>query len=61
VNIKFNKDSQLDLLEYTEELRISPQDYLKKVMVTGGYQEIVIKTQNGNVVVCERTIKQKFK
>ena len=59
IQIRLNGDSKIDLLEYTEELKVTPQDYLKKVMVAGGYQDIKIKTQNGNVVLCERTIKQK--
>jgi DNA-binding transcriptional MerR regulator len=61
INIRFNKDSEINLLEYTEEMKILPKDYLKKIIISGGYQDIKIITQNGDIVLCERTVKQKIK
>jgi len=60
VTIRFNEHSQVDLFEVTEVLKVSPQQYLKNLMVTGGYQQISVVTQKGDIVHCERTTKQKI-
>jgi DNA-binding transcriptional MerR regulator len=60
VTVRFNEKSEIDLLEYTETLKVSPNDYLRKLMITGGYERIEVKTQKGNVVHCERTVKYKL-
>lgn len=60
IKVRFNQKSEIDLLEIVDEIKITPQDYLKKIMMEGDYMDIKIITQNGQVVLCERTIKQKI-
>lgn len=60
INIRFNDNSKIDLLQYTEELSVSPNYYLKKLILAGGYNEIKVITQKGGTVLCERTVKQKI-
>jgi len=60
INIRFNDNSKIDLLQYTEELSVSPNYYLKKLILSGGYNEIKVITQKGDIVLCERTVKQKI-
>lgn len=60
INIKFNKDSKIDLLEYKEEIKVSMNQYLKNLLVKGAFEEIKVVTQNGQVAFCERTTKRKI-
>lgn len=60
INIRFNENSEVSLLEIVEEIKMTPQDYLKKIIVEGSYLDIRIITQNGNIVLCEKTTKKKI-
>lgn len=60
LKIRFNENSEIDLLEIVDEIKMTPQDYLKKVIVEGSYLDIRIVTQNGDIVFCERTTKKKI-
>lgn len=59
VTVRLSKDAKIDLLEYTQELKVSPSDYLKKIIIAGGYERIEIITQKGNLVHCEKTVRYK--
>ncbi len=60
IYIKYTSESELQSFEITEELKITIDDYLKKMIIAGSYQEIKILTQKGNIVHCERTTKYKL-
>lgn len=60
IHIKYTADSKLQSFEITEELKITMDDYLKKMIIAGSYQEIKILTQKGSIVHCERTTKHKL-
>lgn len=60
ITIRFNDKFELDLIERTQVMQISPQDYLKRIMIAGGYERIEIVTQKGDIVYCEKTTKEKL-
>ena len=60
IEIKFDRQNKIELLEYTEEVELNRADFIQKAIVSGGYSEIKLLTQNGKLVVCERKIKQKI-
>lgn len=61
LEIKFSKDSELQSLEITEEIKISKSDYIKRLIIEGSYQEILLKTQKGDIFYSERKTKYKLK
>ena len=60
INVRFNNQSKIDLLEIKEEIKISIDQYVKDLLVKGGYEEIKIITQNGRIAICEKTTKRKI-
>lgn len=60
INIRFNNQSKIDLLEVKEEINVSINQYLKNLLVAGNYEEIRIVTQKGQIAVCEKTTKRKI-
>jgi len=60
VTIRFNKESRIDLLEYKHELKVSLEHYVKNLVLKGGFEEIKIITQNGDIAFCEKTVKEKI-
>lgn len=60
INIKFNEKSKLESFEFVEDLQMSKAEFLKKIIIEGGYHTIKIITQKGKVVHCERTTKKKI-
>jgi hypothetical protein len=60
VNIRFNKDSQIDLIELTKEQYIEKESRFLDVILNNGYQEIIVKTEKGNIVRCTNTLKRKL-
>ncbi|MEI8224493.1 MAG: MerR family transcriptional regulator [Bacteroidota bacterium] len=58
VIIKFDNDNKMNLLEEIKEERIDKASRLFEMIMTKGYQDITIKTQNGEIVYCENKRKQ---
>ena len=58
VIIKYAKNKEIDLLETVKVEKIDKGSRLIDFIITHGYQDITIKTQNGEVVYCEN--KQKI-
>jgi DNA-binding transcriptional MerR regulator len=58
VIIKFGNDSKMNLLEEIKEEKIDKASRLFEMIITKGYQDITIKTQNGEIVYCENKRKQ---
>jgi DNA-binding transcriptional MerR regulator len=54
------KDGEMDLLELVQLKQVDLSNRLTEVMMTRGYEEITIKTQNGHIVHCENTRKIKL-
>jgi len=62
INVKIDKDNQIDLIEKTkDEKGIKRDTVLTKLIMKDGYQNINIVTQDGKVVSCKNTRKQKLK
>ena len=62
INVKIDENHQIDLIELTkDEKGIKRDTMLTKLIMKEGYQEITIKTQDGKIVYCENTRKQKLK
>jgi hypothetical protein len=58
VIIKFDYDKKMDLLEEIREKKIDKDSRLFEIIMTKGYQDITIKTQNGEIVYCENKTKR---
>lgn len=61
VTIRFDKHGEMDLLKLTENKKIDSRARLMEILMMKGYQDITVKTQEGNVVFCENTRKIKLK
>jgi DNA-binding transcriptional MerR regulator len=61
VIIKFDNDSKMNLLEEIKEEKIDKASRLFEMIMTKGYQDITIKTQNGEITYCENKTKQLIK
>jgi hypothetical protein len=60
LNIRYNSKSEYETIEVTTVNRVYEQNKLSELIVARGYQNIVIKTQNGNIVHLENTNKYKL-
>jgi DNA-binding transcriptional MerR regulator len=60
VKIKFNEKDEIELLELTEEKQLDRSARFIDLIMNHGYQEVVVKTQNGKITYCENTRKIKF-
>jgi hypothetical protein len=58
VIIKFDNDNKMNLLEEVKEEKVDKASRLFELIMTKGYQDISIKTQNGEIVYCENKRKQ---
>ncbi|HAP69431.1 MAG TPA: hypothetical protein DCR04_06855 [Flavobacteriales bacterium] len=61
VVIRFDKDSQMDLMEVKKVQKAEREVRLMDLMLKDGYEEITVKTQHGKIVRCENTRKVKLK
>jgi DNA-binding transcriptional MerR regulator len=59
ITIRF-KEQKPYMLEVTKERRIHAEARLSEVLLNGGYQDISMKTENGNIVVSNITTKKKL-
>jgi DNA-binding transcriptional MerR regulator len=53
VTIKYGEDKEIDLLETVKIVKLDKRARLIDFIMTHGYQDITIKTQNGEIVYCE--------
>jgi hypothetical protein len=53
VIIKFDNENKMNLLEEIKEEKVDKVSRLFEMIMTKGYQDITIKTQNGEIVYCE--------
>ena len=60
VIIKFDNDKKISLLEEVKEKKINKAAKLAELVMAKGYQDITIKTQDGNIVYCENKKKIMF-
>lgn len=58
VLIKFDKNKKINLLEDIKEKKIDKVVRLFELIMAKGYQDITIKTQNGEIVYCENKTKK---
>jgi hypothetical protein len=59
ITIKF-KNQKPNIIEVTQEQKIFAEARLSEVMLNRGYQDIIIKTENGNIAVTNITTKKKL-
>ncbi len=60
VMVKLNQQGEFDLLEVTREHKVDRAAKLYEIFLQDGYEDITIKTQNGNVVHCQNTTRMRF-
>jgi len=60
ITIRF-KDEKPYLLEVTKERKVHAEARLSEVLLSRGYQDISMKTENGNIVVSNFVTKEKLK
>lgn len=60
ITIRF-KDEKPYMLEITRGKKIEAETRLSEVLVSGGYQDISLKTENGNIVVTNIVTKERLK
>jgi DNA-binding transcriptional MerR regulator len=53
VIIKFDANNKLNFLEEVKESKVDKAARLAELIMSKGYQDITIKTQNGSIVYCE--------
>ena len=58
VTIKYGMNKEIDLIETIKVVKIDKRARLLDFIMTHGYQDITIKTQNGEIVYCENRRKQ---
>ena len=61
LKIRFNKENDIDLIEATKSQKVSKEARLIDLIMSNGYQDIEIKTENGNIVHCINTRKEKLR
>jgi DNA-binding transcriptional MerR regulator len=59
ITIRFNEQKPY-MLEVTKERKVHAEARLSEVLLNGGYQDISIKTENGNIAVTNITTKKKL-
>ena len=60
VEIRYNKSAQPEIIEITSNNLINEAARLNELIISRGYQNITVKTQNGQIAYCENTIKHKL-
>jgi len=58
VIIKYGEDKKIDLIETIRVEKVDKRARLMDFIMTNGYQDITIKTQNGEIVYCENKRKR---
>jgi DNA-binding transcriptional MerR regulator len=58
VIVRFDNENKMNLLEETKVETIDKASRLFELIMTNGYQDITIKTQNGEIVYCENKKKR---
>lgn len=61
VIVKYGMDKEIDLLEIIKVEKVDKRARLMDFIMTNGYQDITIKTQNGEIVYCENKRKEIIK
>jgi DNA-binding transcriptional MerR regulator len=61
VTVRFDGRGEMEFLELTSDHKVDKRARLFELMLTTGYQDITVKTQNGDVVFCQNTRKIKLK
>ena len=57
VRIRFDNDGEMDLLELTKKEKVDERARLMELLLTNGYQQLVVNTQEGKVVHFEKYTK----
>jgi DNA-binding transcriptional MerR regulator len=60
IEIKYRNNSEPETIEITTTNAINEKARLSDLIISRGYQNIIIKTQNGQIVFCENTVKHKL-
>ena len=60
ITIKFDGQKP-KFIEYTQEKKLYAESRISDVLIKRGYQDIIIKTQDGNIAFSNVTIKKKLK
>ena len=60
VKIKFSNDSKISQVEVLEDIKVKKSDKLSALIISGGYHDIKVITDNGNVIHCERKTKYRI-
>ena len=60
VTVKLYPDEQYDMLEIVSDRQVDRSLKLYEVLLKDGYQEICIKTRNGEIVYCQNSTKIRF-
>ena len=60
VKVNFSNSKEIVMLEITKEEKIKNSTNLVDIILTKGYQDIELKTQNGKTVFCKNTRKIKL-
>ena len=58
VIIRYDENKKINLLEEVKVEKVDKSKRLAEIILAGGYQDITIKTQKGEIVYCERKIKR---
>jgi|GEM_PF-3327092 len=60
LTIHFGRDREPELLEATRVKRVELEARLMEIILSRGYQKLVLQNQNGNIIYCEDTVKTKL-
>jgi hypothetical protein len=60
IEIKYKTNSEPEIIEITTLNLINEKTRLSDLIISRGYQNITVKTQNGKIVHCENTTKYKL-
>jgi DNA-binding transcriptional MerR regulator len=61
LSIRFNKKGEMDLMEITKMELVDKKARLLELILMNGYQDITMKTANGDIILCKNTRKVKLK
>jgi DNA-binding transcriptional MerR regulator len=61
VNIRFDADNNIDLIEETKNQKVEMESRLMEFIMKNGYHNIEITTENGKIIKCLNTRKTKLK
>jgi len=61
ITVRFNKKEKPDLLLVEKKEDVGKSARIMDLIMSHGYQDITLKTENGNVISCSNITKQKLK